>query len=323
MADMELEALSYLGVDLGGTKLLIGEMDGTGRIISHKKYRSGYIGQADALGIIGESLEDYLRTGRARDKGPPQAIGLGLIGRVDNARGIWFQIDSRRTQELRIAEILSQKFALPCYVDNDVRSALRAEMRFGCGRQSRDFIYINAGTGIAAGIVTGGTIIRGSHCNAGEVGHTRVGVDPGVDIPCGCGRVNCVEMIASGSGLDRCARALRDRYPGTILDIPAEGTPVAVTEIFEKSGRDPLCALLVDTAARGLANLIMNLVRVSDPDTVVLGGGMVSDGFLLPRIEAALNHHTMRFVTQGVSITRLDPAYAGLLGACTIAMNQE
>jgi predicted NBD/HSP70 family sugar kinase len=320
---MEIEALSYLGIDLGGTKLLIGEMDAAGTVVSHKKYRSGFLDQTGALRVIEESLEDYLRTGRAQYERPPRAMGLGLIGRVNNELGIWYQIDSRRTTELRIAEVLSRKFSLPCYVENDVRSALKAELLFGGGRRSKDFIYINVGTGIAAGIVSGGRVLQGGHCNAGELGHTRVGVDPGVDIPCECGRINCVEAVASGSGLDRCVRVLIGRYPGSILSVPKEGEPVNVKEIFEKSDRDPLCALLVDTAARAIANLVMNLVRTSDPDMVVLGGGVVSDGFLYPRIQAALDPHTMRFVTGGLEITRLDPVYAGLMGACTVAMNRD
>jgi predicted NBD/HSP70 family sugar kinase len=65
----------------------------------------------------------------------------------------------------------------------------------------------------------------------------------------------------------------------------------------------------------------MNLVRTSDPDTVVLGGGVVSDGFLYPRICDALNRNTMRFVTNGVTLTKLDPAFAGIMGACTLAIN--
>jgi predicted NBD/HSP70 family sugar kinase len=318
---MKIEALSYLGMDLGGTKLLIGEIDPNGAILSSKKYPSGYLDQARAVQFIQDSLEDYLRTGRAQYESPPQAMGLGLMGRVDNARGIWFQIDARRTRELEIAGLLSGRFNIPCYVENDVRSAVQAELRFGCGRYSDNFIYLNIGTGIAAGIVSGGRILRGANCNSGEVGHTLVGVDPGIPVPCECGRVNCVEAFASGMGLDVCARILAASYPRTSLSFPS-GLRVSAAEIFEKSGSDSLCAHLVDTAARGIANLIMNLVRVSDPDTVVLGGGLVSDGFLLPRIQAALQGHTMRFVTHGVVLTQLDPAYAGLLGAGTVAMNR-
>jgi predicted NBD/HSP70 family sugar kinase len=67
----------------------------------------------------------------------------------------------------------------------------------------------------------------------------------------------------------------------------------------------------------------MNLVRTSDPEMVVLGGGIVSDGLLLPLIRENLNKNTMRFVTQGVELTALNPEFAGLLGAATAAMNGQ
>ena len=146
----------------------------------------------------------------------------------------------------------------------------------GFGQISKNFIYINVGTGIAVGTVINGRQIRGSHFNAGEVGHVRVGVNLG--IKCGCGRMDCVEAIAAGIGFDNCARLLRNRYE-TNLHIPAEkGERVLISEVFALSQKgDPLCVALVENASEALANLIMNLVRVTDPDTVVLGGGIVFD----------------------------------------------
>ena len=64
----------------------------------------------------------------------------------------------------------------------------------------------------------------------------------------------------------------------------------------------------------------MNLVRFNDPDTIVLGGGVVSDGFLYPKVLERLNSQTIRFVTNGIALTSLDPRYIGLLGACSNAV---
>lgn len=176
------------------------------------------------------------------------------------------------------------------------------------------------GTGIAVGTVINGRQIRGSHFNAGEVGHVRVGVNLG--IKCGCGRMDCVEAIAAGIGFDNCARLLRNRYE-TNLHIPAEkGERVLISEVFALSQKgDPLCVALVENASEALANLIMNLVRVTDPDTVVLGGGIVSDGYIHEKILEKLHPTTMRFVTNGVVITKLNPGFIGLLGAGAVAMN--
>ena len=91
-------------------------------------------------------------------------------------------------------------------------------------------------------------------------------------------------------------------------------------EIFALCGDDPLCARLTDIAASALATLIMDLVRFCDPDCVVLGGGVVADGFLLSRAEEKLNRHTMRYVSGGVRLTDLDGRRIGLLGAACGAM---
>jgi predicted NBD/HSP70 family sugar kinase len=312
---------TYLGLDLGGTKLLIGEVDGQGNIYNHKRYDSGYFNQQVAFDIIRHSLDDYIHQ-VGWYKQPPVAMGVGLIGRVDYEQGIWQQIDPERTYPMPLAQQLSETYGMPCFIDNDVKSATRAEMMWGHGRVSRNFLYINVGTGIAAGLVINGQQVRGSHFNAGEVGHVRVGVQVGVKCP--CGRVDCVEAIASGMGFDRCARLLQKQYP-TALQIPTvNGERVDVRDIFALYGQnDPLCRVLVDNAAEALANLIMNLVRMTDPDTVVLGGGVVADGFMLEHIEHYLHPVTMRFVSNGVVLTKLDPQFAGLLGAAAISMNSK
>ncbi|MDR1527689.1 MAG: ROK family protein [Dysgonamonadaceae bacterium] len=310
---------TYLGLDLGGTKLLIGELDGNGNILKYKKYNSGFFNQQSALEVIKESLDDYIQT-VGWIENVPVSMGVGLIGRVDPGKGIWLQIDPTRTQPIPLAKELFDLYGISCRIDNDVKSATRAERYFGFGQISKNFIYINVGTGIAAGFVVNGRQIRGSHCNAGEVGHTQVGVNVGIQ--CGCGRMDCVEKIASGIGFDACARLLKDRYE-TQLHIPDDPEErVQVKDIFAWSEKgDPLCVHLVENASQALANLIMNLVRVSDPDTVVLGGGLVSDGFLHTQILEKLNPTTIRFVKNGIVITKLNPDFIGLLGAGAVAMN--
>lgn len=310
---------TYLGLDLGGTKLLIGEMDTHGNILKYKKYDSGFFNQKVAIEIIKASLDDYIRTVGWYDK-KPLAMGIGLIGRVDTKKGIWLQIDPSRTQQINLAKELSEIYDIPCYIDNDVKSATRAERVWGFGQISKNFIYLNVGTGIAVGTVINGRQIRGSHFNAGEVGHLRVGVNVG--IKCACGRMDCVEAIAAGIGFDNCARLLSSKYD-TELHIPSvNGERVIVSEVFALSRKgDPLCSVLVENAVEALANLIMNLVRVIDPDTVVLGGGIVADGYMHEKILEKLNPTTMRFVSNGVVITKLNPEFIGLLGAGAVAMN--
>ena len=123
---------TYLGLDLGGTKLLIGEMDSRGNILRYKKYDSGYFNQQAALEIIKSSLDDYIRTVGWYDQ-KPVAMGVGLIGRVDSNEGVWLQIDPSRTQRIELAKELSDIYGMPCHIDNDVKSATRAERVWGFG----------------------------------------------------------------------------------------------------------------------------------------------------------------------------------------------
>lgn len=305
---------TYIGIDLGGTKLLIGEVTEDGRVLRSRSCPTGALTQSQALELICQALDEFL----PECKHSVRAIGLGMVGRVDNKKGLWLEISGDRKESIAVGELLSKRYGLPCFLDNDVRSALKAEMRFGKGKGIDDLIYINVGTGIAAGFVTGGHIVTGGHCNAGEVGHTSSGLS--FRVSCECGRDDCVESVASGLGLSNCARLLHSKYPGTKLTIPADGGRVSAAEIFRLSDSDPLCRRLTDQAARGLANLLMNLVRFNDPQAIILGGGVVSDGFLLKKALGYTQAHPLRYVTSGIQLTSLDPRTIGLLGAASNAI---
>ena len=310
-----MEKKTYIGVDLGGTKLLVGEMDREGNILRTKLYPSGRLTKPEAMALIRKALDEFLA-----EKTPgcePCAIGIGMVGRIDNRTGTWYEISPDRKDTVEVGSILSARYGIPCFVDNDVRSATKAEMLFGRGQNTEHLVYINVGTGIAAGCVTGGKLVTGGHCNAGEVGHTGSGI--ALRVPCECGRDNCVEPVASGLGFDTCARILRSEYPDTLLTIPETGR-VDVSEVFRLYDKDPLCKVLTDNASQAIANLIMNLVRFSDPDTIVLGGGVMTGGFMLEKVMEKINPYTIRYVTNGIVLTALDPAYIGLLGACSNAV---
>lgn len=83
------------------------------------------------------------------------------------------------------------------------------------GTETNDFIYLNVGTGLAAGFVVDGRITQGGHFNAGEVGHAVVDIHS--DVLCGCGRRGCVERLASGLGIKEEALRHLNSYPTSIL----------------------------------------------------------------------------------------------------------
>ncbi|MDR1569466.1 MAG: ROK family protein [Oscillospiraceae bacterium] len=302
-----------LAIDLGGTKLLIGEVDAAGHVLTQARYDSPLTDDADQrkiLEIIVNAAKKYIKnTARFR----PSAIGMGLVGRVDRLNGLWLEIDPNRCVTIPAAQILSNELQLRCAIDNDVRCALRAEQELGWGQKTSNYIYINIGTGIAAAFVTGGHVITGASWNAGEIGHTVVDIHSNVRCP--CGRRGCVEAIASGIGLDRRARAMVHLYPNTALTVLTDER-CSAADIFRlaKQG-DELCGVLARDAADAIAALIMNLAWTCDPDTIVLGGGVVSDGWMFDQIRRRLLPGSMRFVKNGICLTGLDAEYVGLIGA--------
>jgi glucokinase len=308
---------SILAVDLGGTKILLGEVTPDGEILNTKLFPSDTATQAIALEHIIHAIDDYMKTVPFVAK-ELTAIGIGLVGRVDHQQGIWLEIEPGKSQETDVKQIIEDKFKLPCGIGNDVACATKSEQRLGWGTVSDDFIYLNIGTGIAAGFVVNGKYIEGSHFNAGEIGHMVVDLDS--DVVCGCGRKGCVERLASGLGLHERVTALKHQYAATSLHMK-EGERVSAQAIFEAAeAGDELCLRVSETAAQALASMIMNLVRVSDPDTIILGGGVAENTYLLSRIMRYLNTKTMRFVTNGLVTTKQSTTEVGLVGAALVGL---
>ncbi len=305
---------TYIGIDLGGTKLLIGEVSREGKILREKRYPSDLGSQQIAAQLIINSLADFMKD----DEGGTHtlAIGAGMPGRVDASQGVWLQIDPNRTSPLQLSKMLEERFGLPCFIDNDVKSATLAEQRWGYGRVSKNFVYINVGTGVGAGIVVDGRIIYGYHWDAGEVGYTSSGINADLSDP---GQYSYVEAVASGAGMDCLARKLRKRHD-TRLTFPTDRR-IDIKEVFrlEQDG-DELCRVIVEQATQALKTLIGNIARTIDPEYIVLGGGVVADGFLLKKMRPSFNGNSFRFVKDNIVLTRLNGHQTGLLGAAAMAM---
>lgn len=304
---------TYLGLDFGGTKLLIGEVDEDGKILNSKRYATGLTNQEEAVTRILQSLQDYkANVGFA---GEVQAAGLGIVGIVNHTKGEWAAMQHEILgPPIPIVHFLEEQLSVPCAVDNDVRSATTAEWMLGQGKRSRDFIYLNVGTGLAAGFVSGGHIIRGAGHNAGEIGHMVV--DLRNEDSCICGRRGCAENAVSGAGFTYQTKkyGLKQLFNETgRADVPA---------LFEQAqAGDKNCMGIVEYAADTLACVIMNLVRFTDPDTFIMGGGIVGNGWFLGKVKERLHPETMRGVTGGIVLSSFDPCYAGLIGAASLGMH--
>ncbi len=308
-----------IGVDVGGTKILLGYVTQGGTVCRSQRYPMDRSTQATALASVRAAVDDFVR---APWEGPvPIAIGVGVVGQVHPASGTWVQsMNVPIRTPVRLAGQLQARYSLPVAIDNDVHAATLAEMRLGAGRGSKDLIYVNVGTGVACGIVCGGQLLRGVANYAGELGHIVVEV-PGE--PCPCGHQGCLESIASGEAIITQARTRLANFPASPLAKAAQEGRLTSGTVFQAADAgDSLALAIAERAIRGLGIALVDLLNLLNPEVVVLGGGVLSDGWLLPRLREYVVAHALPAASR--SLKALVPSdlgvdQVGLLGAATLA----
>lgn len=294
---------SYIGIDYGGTKLLIGQVSSDGKLLSTMEFPTGKKSQKEASDYLGKCVERYKKCIRNTEE--VKAAGIGIIGISDNKTGTWNSINHEEGDNIPLTTMVSNILEIPTAIDNDVRSGTKAELYWGCGRYSKNFVYISVGTGLAAGFVVDGKVLRGANQNSGEIGHTTVLNSP--QESCICGRTGCAELIASGTGIGKRGKELLGNEKITAKDV-----------FLRAKAGDFLCLRIVEEAGVVLGEVIENLVRTSDPDTVVLGGGVMEDSWFFELVKEKLNPITMRGVKNGVKLSTFSPSKVGVLGAAAV-----
>jgi len=263
-----------LGIDVGGTKILGVALDPSGRVLSER--RSPSPDGLDALVDSVAGMIDDLRSAHA-----PGAIGVGVAGLVDDDGVVRYAPNIPGLRDAPIQARLAQRTDLPVVVDNDANVAGWGEATHGAAAGARHVLLVTLGTGIGGAIVLDGSVYRGAHGFAAEIGHITV-VDGGPR--CACGELGHWEAIASGSALGRMARELAATDDGAAVLEAAGGDVARVdgehVEAAARAGDAPAGELFrrfADNVALGLAGL----ANVLDPEVVVVSGGLVELGALL------------------------------------------
>jgi glucokinase len=266
----------YIGVDIGGTKVLAGEVlpDGTVGRTARRSTPGRLVDVALVEDALTEAVQE-VADGRRID-----GVGLAAAGFVDAAgERVMFaphlpwRMDPTRAR-------LEARWGVPVALDNDANCAARAEFSFGVARGFTDVVMITLGTGIGGSLVLARTLLRGHNGMAGEFGHMQVVPD---GQSCECGGTGCWEQYCSGNALVRFARARLDGRE-TLLSAACGGDPAAltgpmVTDAARLGDRVALDAFA--EVGRWLGVGSANLVAAFDPELVVIGGGVSAAGDLL------------------------------------------
>ncbi|WP_210367558.1 ROK family protein [Bacillus sp. REN3] len=293
--------MTIIGVDVGGTKIKAGFITAEGVVLESVTEPTGKV---DVMGQIIQVIGALTN----KSKEPISAIGVGTAGRVDAHSG---KINGATSNlpfwaGTNVKDTLEKKFGVPVAVDNDANAAAIAEGAFGAARGIRDFVCITLGTGVGAGAVVNGQLLRGHAGGGGEIGHMIL--YPGGHL-CNCGKKGCLEQYVSGTAIQRAitteiAAASASFSPRRLFRLAQDGHPAAK----KITGR------FCDDLVQG----ILNVHAVLDPEMIVLGGGVVesSDYWWDPFMERLGSIPEITF--------KLNRAHfqndAGMIGAAALAL---
>jgi glucokinase len=260
-----------VGVDIGGTKTEAVALDAQGTVVAQLRLPTGFGADAvvdSTVDVVSRLAEQVGVETRDFD-----SIGVGIPGAVDVASGRVTHAVNLGLDGLDLGGRLSAALGITVRVENDVNAAAVGAFHLLGAPGSSSLAYLNLGTGLAAGLVLGGQLWRGSRGTAGEIGH--IPVDPNGAL-CSCGQHGCLEMVASGSAVAR-------QWP--------TDHPHPVRSLFEAA--DSGDALAIEVRQRlidNVASAVRVLVLTVDVDAVVIGGGITSLGQpLIAMVRACLD----------------------------------
>ena len=313
-----------IAVDIGGTKIIAAEVTEKGEILHSLRRTMTAAAKRDKLELAAALVREYEQKFGWSGGTMPPAIGVGYNGIVDPGGGRWTSMFPGDTEE-DARGFFESALGISCYVDNDVKCTVIAENEFGAGLKSRDLVYINICTGIAAGMITGGKLIRGSDGFAGEVGFMQADMDrrSREEKERGFPRDNDIEMFGSGMGLESQFVHRRREYPDSLL-YPMEPQKITGELVYKTCEKgDAFAGLLVGDLVRAAGTIITDITCVLSPERVVIGGGLVRSEEMRKRIEEAVTQKALSHLEKGIVLTGLDTDFAGLMGAAAIGLGYQ
>ncbi|MBR5152122.1 MAG: ROK family protein [Clostridia bacterium] len=282
----------FLGIDLGGTNIAVGLVDNTPKVVSNascptdsgRPYQEIVKDMADLCQKVmaegGATIADI------------EGIGIGSPGSIDSKNGVVLYANNLGWENVPLRTELGKYFPnIPIGVENDANAAAYGEYVVN-GHGSDSFVAITLGTGIGGGIVLDKKIYRGHNGSGGELGHTTL-VFGGE--PCTCGKPGCWEAYASVTALIRQTKAAIAANPDSLMAKLAEdaGKVSGRTSFDAAKQGDKAAQEVVDTYIRYVAEGIVNVINIFQPETLVIGGGISKEGdYLLTPIQKYVDTYT-------------------------------
>ncbi len=266
------------GIDLGGTNIKAALVDENFDIVARSMTQTPYLKPAEiTFSRIFFVIEELLKS-KGITKEDLLGIGIGIPGLTDSRTNIAHEVKFLRWSDMDVAKPIREHFGVPVFAENDGSVNALGELHFGAGRGYNNLILLTIGTGLGAGVIIDGNILRGQSYVAGEIGHMVI--DPAGD-RCVCGKYGCFESCCSGTALVRYARRFVLDYPDSVL------VKYTNSNIFTIDGEmisrgydagDAACIKTFELFSQKLSVGIVNLIDIFNPGLIIISGGVSRAG---------------------------------------------
>lgn len=308
----------YLGIDLGGSKILAGLFDEELNLVGRNKMRTkperGFASVVERIARCATDLVDDFDI----EKKSIVSLGIGTPGSIDVNGNVIFA-GNLDWENVPLKKQLEKVMQIPVSVENDCNVATLGIYHHELKAKPVNMVGIFLGTGVGAGLILNRQLYRGTNLIAGEIGHTVLDVN---GEQCNCGNRGCFELFASRSSIFRkIGEAIKNGEETQLADKKLENLRSGDLEKAIRRG-DKCVARLVDEAAHYTGIAVANVVNLLNPDVVVLGGGVIDalEDQMMPVIDKVAHEYAFPGIppTFQVVATKLGDN-AGITGAAVLA----
>ena len=297
---------AFVGIDIGGTKCAVSlaRIDGGIHILDKHRFPSNAReGMDRMLSLIMDGVEEVLvRNGL--DKGDIEAIGISCGGPLDSKAGrVMSPPNLPGWDDVPLTRILEKRFSVPCFLQNDANACALVEWKLGAGRGTDDMIFLTMGTGMGAGIISGGKLLTGANDLAGEAGHIRL-TEKG---PEGYGKAGSFEGWCSGGGIEKFINKWTKNAveagnpPKWVADGHNTIDARILNEYAQTGDKDAL--YLFDIVGEKLGYALSILTDALNPEKIVIGSIFQrAEAFIRPAMEKALRKEALPLALEKLTV---------------------
>ena len=308
-----------IGVDIGGTKMLVGVVDESLGVLHRIQHSSGAADAVELLDRLAAMIDEAIEAA----PGEVVGVGFGVAGILDTKAGMIAASPHLPLVGVPFEALMGERLGVPVAVDNDGNTSMLAEWLHGAAKGASDAVMLTVGTGIGGGIVANGALVRGSSGGGAEFGHMVIEQD---GEQCSCGGHGHYEWYASGDAIGRAGERLAATSPGSALaEASAEGREVTgalVTELAHDGDAASIEAIV--QVGKRLGQGMVSIANIFNPELIVVGGGAIAAGdLLLDPAREVVEREALASLGANVAIVPAEfGADAGLIGGAVLAFEQ-